>query len=309
MNETGIWTWGHVIYDYKGFFKNMKSLKMNKITIWNDFAPLNAKEIIEEAHKNGISVVWGFAWGWDTDCRSIAESLKENRINDIRESVVSVFNEQYKDIAADGIYFQSFTELDRREAGEKSIAEYAVELVNSTADELLKSFPWLNIEFGLHATSVKEDLDVIARTDSRIKIIWEDLGAFPFSYDPFEIEDFEKTYELTKKVINLRGDKEKCGFITKGMTKLDWSAFKHASGPLVIGESDREFIKKRQLEKDPFWQNITEGWRKNKGCAEKMFDLFKSSKNVVSVQSLTEDGMFENEIKEPVISFSKMCNG
>lgn len=309
MNETGIWTWGHVIYDYRGFFKNMKSLKMNKITIWNDFAPLNAKEIIEEAHKNGISVVWGFAWGWDTDCRSIAESLKENRINDIRESVISVFNEQYKDIAADGIYFQSFTELDRREAGGKSIAEYAIELVNSTADNLLKSFPWLNIEFGLHATSVKDDLDVIARTDSRIKIIWEDLGAFPFSYDPLEVEDFEKTYELTKKVINLRGDSEKCGFITKGMTKLDWNAFKHASGPLVIGESDREFIKKRQLEKDPLWQNITEGWQKNKGYAEKMFDLFKSSKNVVSVQSLTEDGMFENEIKEPVILFSKMCNG
>lgn len=92
------------------------------------------------------------------------------------------------------------------------------------------------------------------------------------------------------------------------MTKLDWSTFKHASGPLVIGESDREFIEKRQLEKAPLWQNITEGRQKNKGCAEKMFDLFKSSKNVVSVQSLTEDGMFENEIKEPVILFSKTCN-
>lgn len=73
------------------FQKNMKSLGMNKITIWNDFAPLNARSIIEEAHRNGIGVVWGFAWGWDTDCRSIAAELDESMLKDIKKSVVSVF--------------------------------------------------------------------------------------------------------------------------------------------------------------------------------------------------------------------------
>lgn len=107
MKETGIWTWGHVIYDYRGFFRNMKSLGMNKITIWNDFAPLNAREIIDEAHRNGIKVVWGFAWGWDTDCRSIAAGLGEERLREIKGSVLNVFCGQYRDIAADGIYFQS----------------------------------------------------------------------------------------------------------------------------------------------------------------------------------------------------------
>lgn len=307
MKETGIWTWGHVIYDYRSFFRNMKSLGMNKITIWNDFAPLNAKALIDEANRNGIRVVWGFAWGWDTDCRSIAAGLSENKLRDIGKSVISVFNEQYRDIAGDGIYFQSFTELDKREAGGKSIAEYVVELVNSTADELLKSYPELNIEFGLHATSVKDDLDVIARTDRRVKIIWEDLGAFPFAYDPFDVNNYDETYALAERVINLRGGGERCGFITKGMTKLDWSAFTHAAGTLVIGESSREFIERRQLEKNPLWQELTEGWRLNIGFAEKMFDLFKSSENVVSVQALIEDGMFENEIKEPAVLFSKLC--
>lgn len=280
---------------------------MNKITIWNDFAPLNAREIIDEAHRNGIKVVWGFAWGWDTDCRSIAAGLGEERLREIKGSVLNVFCGQYRDIAADGIYFQSFTEMEKREINGKSIAEFVVELVNSTADELFKSEPELNIEFGLHATSVKDDLAAIARTDGRIRIIWEDLGAFPFAYDPFDIKNYDETYALAEKVINLRGSGEKCGFITKGMTTLDWSAFKHAAEPLAIGESSREFIEKRQLEKNALWDERTEGWRLNIDYARKMFDLFKSSGSVVSVQALIEDGMFENEIKEPAVMFSKLC--
>jgi phosphosulfolactate synthase (CoM biosynthesis protein A) len=57
VSESGIWTWGHVIYDYRGFLKNMRSLGMNKITIWNDYAPINASEIVEKARKNGIRVI------------------------------------------------------------------------------------------------------------------------------------------------------------------------------------------------------------------------------------------------------------
>ena len=105
----------------------------------------------------------------------------------------------------------------------------------------------------------------------------------------------------------MRGSGEKCGFITKGMTTLDWSAFKHAAEPLTIGESSREFIEKRQLEKNALWDERTEGWRLNIDYARKMFGLFKSSGSVVSVQALIEDGMFENEIKEPAVMFSKLC--
>lgn len=57
ISESGIWTWGQVIYDYRGFLKNMRSLGMNKITIWNDYAPINSSEIVEKAHKNGIRVI------------------------------------------------------------------------------------------------------------------------------------------------------------------------------------------------------------------------------------------------------------
>lgn len=302
--ERGIWTWGHVIYDYRGFFRNMNALGMNKITVWNDFAPVNAKEIMAEAHKYGISVVWGFSWGWNN---IPAEDIGSGSLNRIKENALKTFFEQYRGIASDGIYFQSFTELADREINGVCIARAVTELVNSVCAELYKTEPELNIEFGLHAQSVRNDLDMISETDRRVKIIWEDLGAFPFSYSADDIKDFEAAYELAERVMRLRGGDEKCGFVTKGMTQLDWSAFRHAREPAVIGESGRDFILERQAEKNAVWERQTNGWRENRRYAEKMFGLFRNSENVVSVQSLIEDGMFENEIKEPAVVFSELC--
>ena len=62
----GLWTWGHVIYDYRGYLENMAHLKLNEVVIWNDFAPLNAADIVAYAHELGIRVIWGYSWGWDT---------------------------------------------------------------------------------------------------------------------------------------------------------------------------------------------------------------------------------------------------
>lgn len=304
----GIWTWGHVIYDYRNFFKNMKELGMNKITIWNDFAPINSKEILEEAHKNGIKVIWGFSWGWDTDCQHAITDISRERLLTIKDNVLKTFFEQYREISVDGIYFQTFTELDKREINGIRIADAVVELVNLTAEELLLQNPRLNIEFGLHASGVKEDLDIIAKTDKRVRIIWEDLGAFPFAYKPTETDDFNETLLLMQKVMQLRGNDEKCGFIVKGMTTLDWSSFVHSEKPLVIGESSREFIEKRQLEKNAVWEELTEGWHNSLIYAQKTFEMLKSFNNEISVQALIEDGMFENEIKEPPEIFSKLCN-
>lgn len=304
--ERGIWTWGHVIYDYRGFFRNMSRLGLNKITVWNDFAPLNAADIIDEAHKYGIKVVWGFSWGWDNTAVS---DIGSGMLGAVRDNVVRTFREQYSAISPDGIYFQSFTETDRNSVNGINIAEAVVELVNSTATVLYRTDPGLRIEFGLHATSVKNDLEKIAAADKRITIIWEDLGAFPFSYSAYDTRNFSETLDLARRVCRLRGDDEKCGFITKGMTQLDWSAFTHAGGPLVIGESDREFISRRQTEKNGLWAQVEKGWRENISYAEKMFDLFRETESVVSVQALIEDGMFENEIKEPAVIFADLCGG
>ena len=38
-----MWTWGYVIYDYKGFVDNMVKCKLNTLIVWNDYLPLNIK--------------------------------------------------------------------------------------------------------------------------------------------------------------------------------------------------------------------------------------------------------------------------
>lgn len=303
----GIWTWGHVIYDYRGFFKNMNSLGFDRITIWNDFAPVNADEIIKEAHSCGIKVVWGFSWGWGTDCVKIMGDMADGKKSELRSLVIDTFNSQYRDISADGIYFQSFTEHDNEYINGINVAEYVVDLVNSTAAELLSKNPELEIEFGLHATSVKHSLDKIAKTDKRIRIVWEDLGSFPFAYKASDNSGYDKTRDLVGKVLSLRGKDEKCGFIIKGMTQLDWSKFRHAESPLTIGESTAEFIMTRQKEKNPVWEKQTCGWKENLSLAKEIMSIISSSEGSVTAEALIEDGMFENEIKLPPIIFSELC--
>ena len=60
VKDRGIWTWGHVIYDYRGFIDNMVMLKMNTLIMWNDFVPINGKEIVDYAHACGVKIIWGF---------------------------------------------------------------------------------------------------------------------------------------------------------------------------------------------------------------------------------------------------------
>ncbi len=57
VKNGGIWTWGHVIYDYRSFIDNMVMLKLNTVTIWNDFLPKNArKKWIDAADRYEISL-------------------------------------------------------------------------------------------------------------------------------------------------------------------------------------------------------------------------------------------------------------
>ena len=105
VRARGLWTWGHVIYDYKGYLDNMMRLKMNRIVIWNDFLPVNARDITEYAHARNIKVIWGFAWLWDTDCaRFDMGSLMEES-----EGIFRKFEKEFDEKSLDGIYFQTFT--------------------------------------------------------------------------------------------------------------------------------------------------------------------------------------------------------
>ena len=67
-----------------------------------------------------------------------------------------------------------------------------------TAGKILEENPKLHIQFGLHASSVREHLEDISGVDDRVEIVWEDCGAFPFKAAdpgfaaPFSEEAYQK---------------------------------------------------------------------------------------------------------------------
>ncbi len=295
IKTRAIWTWGHVIYDYKGFFDNMLTLKLNEVVIWNDFAPLNASEVVEYAHSLGIKVVWGFAWGWTQKCEDFIKDLTEEKLKEIKAQVLKTYAEEYKGVG-DGIYFQSFTELHKEEILGKCVAEIVTDFVNDTAAALFEENPKLNIQFGLHATSVKNNLKFLKKVDKRIRIVWEDCGAFPYSYDYNRIGDFDKTMELTEELLSLRGQDEAFGAVLKGMINLDWTRFEHYSDNIVLGKHSKEFILDRQKQKNRAWRIVQAAWLKNGDYAKRAIELIAKKGKDPVVELLVEDAMFENDL-------------
>ena len=298
IKQRGLWTWGHVIYDYRKYIRNMAQLKMNTLIVWNDFEPINIEDIIKEAHDYGIRIYLGFSWGWN-EARKENGGLdisNEETLTKIQDIIISKYRNDYARLDIDGIYFQSFTETKDDSINNVVIAERVVKLVNQTAAELYKTNPDLLLMFGLHATSVTEKLEYIAKTDERIMIVWEDCGAFPYNYIPEKIENYDETCELSKKIAVLRGKNDNFGVVTKGLICLDWETFKHIRDRFVMGEQSERFIKNRLVEKKKFWNYINSHWLNNADYAYNMVKLLKNANENTLITALVEDGMFEEQI-------------
>ena len=308
VRNRGIWTWGHVIYDYRGFIDHMVKLKLNTIIIWNDFAPVNAKEIIEYAHRSAVKVIWGFSWGWDDGC----SKLSLRNLGDQSQDIFRKFKEEYGSLDVDGIYFQSITELETEYLEGILVADAVTEFVNSTARLFFNTCPDLELQFGLHATSVKNRLEFIKKVDPRIRIVWEDCGSFPFSYFPHTVDGFAETKAFSENIANLRGVGDKFGVVLKGMTKLDWPSFEHLDGPISLGTSSDAVKADRINRKSRDWKYFQAYWMANGNKALEMIrTLVECKQGDLHITALVEDGMFEENIMYPVALYSEMlwnCN-
>ena len=301
VRERGLWTWGHVIYDYRNYLHNMMKLKMNAVIIWNDFVPTNAREIVEYAHSCNIKVYWGYAWLWDT------KRVEIKNLEGEPERIFEKYEREYAQTGADGIYFQTFTEEESDNIDGITIAEAAANFVNETASLFYQKYPKLEIQFGLHATSVKNKLSYISKVDPRIRIVWENCGSFPFSYVPTNVKTFDETVEFVEKIAMLRGDSDSFGVVTKGLVKLDWSEFEHLPGSQCIGVSSERMKKNRIERKSRIWRYIQAGWIINTDKVQEMLSRTCRIKNGdLSMFALVEDGMFEENIMYPVALYSEM---
>ncbi len=294
-----IFAWGHPINDYRAFIRNMARQGLNQLILWNDFKPLNAKDIVEYAHEYGIQLLWGFAWGWIDGCDRI-KSIDDAWLANIKAQVISLFEKEYAG-QGDGIYFQSFTERGDDNVNGRNIAEAVTDLVNDTAGALLEKYPDLHIQFGLHASSVKKNLSAIARVDKRIEILWEDCGAFPYAYELKTCDEqfFEETMAFTEKILRLRGEGAKTGLVVKGFATLDWTngLFSYQKAPFILGENGKEiFLHDRKLRK-AVWRSFTSDWLRNGEYAKRFAErVYKWTKGEVN---LCQAGLFEGGIFAP----------
>ena len=304
INNRGLWTWGHVIYDYRAYIDNLVKMKMNTVIIWNDFVPVNINEAIDYAHACNVKVILGFAWGWEDG----ASNFKITELDQTSIKVVEQYKRDYLHLNIDGIYFQSVTETSKEELDGIMIAEAVTNFVNKTAAEFFALKPDLELQFGLHATSVKNKLQYIRNTDPRIRILWENCGVFPFGYIPkHRIERFDEVKQFVCDIAQLRGEEERFGVVTKAFTKLAWDEFEHQRGSYFMGVSSEAVQKNRILRKHKTWRYVQAYWLT---MADKAYEMIRAMKETTKgdmyCTALVEDGMFEKEIPYIVALYAEM---
>lgn len=302
----GIWSWGYVIYDYRRFIDNMARLKMNMLTIWNDCAPLNMSEVIEFAHSRAVKVIAGFHWGWGLD-----EQLNLTKKADrdwIKEHVLQTYRREYADTAIDGIYFQTLTEHATQELAGKSIASWVCELTNDISVALLAEFPLLTIQFGLHATSIRDHFRDLAALDPRITIIWEDAGAIPFGYIAEALNGditAEKTLNYARELATFRPGTT-FGMVPKGWMCLRWGIDFENHGNFILGERDAHDISERLLQRQGEISELEQAWLLNYPLAAHFYREILAVNPQMLVTGLIEDGLFEEKIQSGVALFAAM---
>ena len=253
-NVRSVFTWGHPINDFREYVRNLARMKINRVYLWNNEPPRNAREVVDYAHSWGIEVFWGFSWGWDTQREKTSELPNE----EIAARVLETWRTTWSKLPGDGIYFQTFTEMRKKTVNGESVAAKAVRLVNSVADKVLAERPGLKIVFGLHATSVFGALDDIAATDPRLEILWEDCGAFPFGYwvKTTEREDDAFVDRL------LADERHPVGLVYKWMMIQDWTHFTFQQGPYCLGVTSRRTHENDMRLQAELWKNFTVDWER-----------------------------------------------
>ena len=253
-----LFTWGHVIDDYRLSFREFARARLNRVILWNEFPPVNAADVVREAHDWGLDVFWGFAWGWSTDC-SCADL---SRTAEISDAVFREWETVWGRLPGDGIYFQSFTEVWSETIGGKSVAECVVDLVNATARRIRAKRPGLPIVFGLHAASVKQRVEVIERTDRDVDILWENWGGLPI--EPVERKmaagrDLIVPTDAEPLVKRILKSERRVGLVWKALLQ-DWTCWAHQSGPYMLGCAGQRLAERDRRVVDGYRESFDSGW-------------------------------------------------
>ena len=303
IEHRGLWSWGHVVYDYQGYIDHMAACKMNTLILWNDYAPLNADEVIRYAHDHAVRVIWGFSWCW-------GEKVDPENPADLKkwtDFVLNTYENQYRPLGCDGIYFQAFTETKDTTLGGHSISDLVIRWVRDISREVYARYPDLWIQFGLHATSIRSECSKFSAIDPRMSIVWEDAGDFPYAYNPVQNQNLRDTLDYTKELLALRGPQERFGAVLKGFTVLNWDRFEHQKGPFILGKADPSFVKERAAEKEFYWRYATPYWTEQAPFLKEFFQAVAAAPiHDRLITALVEDGLWERGVHQSVQLYAEL---
>ena len=153
---------------------------------------------------------------------------------------------------------------------------------------------------------------MIKRVDPRIRIVWEDCDAIPFSYFPHIVDGLEETKVFVEQAAALRDAKDKFGAVTKSFTKLSWTKFEHLTGHVFLGTSPDSVQRDKIIERQKVWKYFQAYWLRNGAKALEIIKAMADAKGGdLYITALVEDGMFEKNLMYPVALYSEMlwdCN-
>lgn len=303
IEHRGFWSWGHVIYNYQKYIDHMSTCKLNTLILWNDFAPLNARDIIAYAHAHAVKVIWGFSWCWGQP----VDPLNPAELEKWATFVLETYERQYAPLDADGIYFQTFTETADTTISGRSISDLVIHWVNEISRRVYEKYPNLWIQFGIHASSIRSECTKFSAIDPRMSIIWEDVGDFPYAYDPARCEHPEEAFVYTQQLLSLRGNQERFGAVFKGFTVLNWAQFEHQQGPFVLGTGCTLANNRHGAEKEFYWRYAAPYWINHSPHLQNILQTIAAAPVCDRlVTALVEDGMWESHIHSSAALFAEL---
>lgn len=303
IEHRGFWSWGHVIYDYCSYIDHMSACKLNTLILWNDYAPLNAREIIDYAHAHGVKIIWGFSWCWGQP----VDPLDPAELEKWTAFVLETYETQYAPLNADGIYFQTFTETADTTIGGHSISDLVIHWVNEISRRVYARYPDLWIQFGIHASSIRSECVKFSAIDPKMSIVWEDAGGFPYAYDPARCDNPKDTLDYTRQLLSLRDNRERFGAVFKGFTVLNWAKFEHQKGPFVLGTGNALANIERSREKAFYWRYAAPYWISQAPYLKELLQTVADAPvRDRLITALVEDGMWESAIHSSAALFAEL---
>ena len=300
----GLWTWGHKIYDYKGYLDNMARCRMNMLIMWNDSVPLNAKDIIDYAHSCGIKIVWGYTCAWGGEIKVDPNDPASAEYWGKR--VLEVYEREYLPLGGDGVYFQAFTEHTHLEMDGVPTATLITNWINHMEKVLHDAYPDLYVQFGIHASSIRENSKLMGHLTSGVTPVWEDCGGLPYHYDPRR-GDMDYAAQFTKDIVELAKPKGNFGVVLKGFHVLNWKEFEHFKGRVLVGVADKIHMRRRLEETQFYWKFQEPYWINHLDRLQAFCQTVAAANFVDSTATaLVEDGLFDLEIAPAVGLFAEL---